>query len=172
LLRRLQKIEETSDSFRSLTLTQISVAGDLLLDAINQVIEGEISKVTLKNIFDSIDENIRKQIFELGGVALLNEEKRKKISEFYFAFLRLSKTSISEEFDESALQTLYKEENQDIGGTSISKIKKLINDVQSDLKSELKYYRWRLPLIFIILSGLLTAASVLIAFFQDIITGN
>jgi len=171
LLRRLEKFEEASDTFRSLTLTQISAAANLLLASIDHFKNKKIVKEDLFTIFESIDGTLKKQIFEQSGVALLEEDKRKRITDFYFEFLTLSKASKSIYSDEDDLRTKFTEPGQEIGTTSLSKITEMVNQVQSDLDNELKCYRWKLPLIMMTLVGLLAVVSAIIAYIQSIISG-
>lgn len=170
LLRRLEKFEEASDNFRSLTLTQISAAANLVLTSIDHFNNNHIKKEELIGIFESIDTTLKKQIFEQSGIALLEDEKRKRITDFYFAFLMLSKAS-KVYTDEGNLKTKFTEKGQKIGGTSIDEINEMVKKVQLDLDNELKYYRWKLPLIMMTLVGLLAVVSAIITYIESIISG-
>jgi len=64
-LRRLEKFEETSDNIRALTLTQISAAANLFLQSVAHFINGSIKKQDLIDLFDSIDNTLKKQIFSI-----------------------------------------------------------------------------------------------------------
>jgi len=168
ILRRLEKFEETSDNIRALTLTQISAAANLFLQSVDHFIKRSMEKQDLLTLFDSIDNTLKKQIFEQGGVALLKENKRKRIVDFYFAFLMLSKDS--KNFSKNSLITKFKQEKQTIGGISMPKITEMVNLVQLDLDDELKHYKIKLPLIMITLTGILAVVSAIIAYIKDIVS--
>lgn len=169
ILRRLEKFEEQSDDFRATSLTQISSCGSLILETITRFSEDHIEKDDLVSIFDSVEACLKKQIFELSGVALLSDEKRKRITEFYFKFLMFSKSA--KKYNDANLKTKLTQTGQTLGNITLSQLKETIQNVQTDLKNELAYYRWKLPILMVILISILAVSSAIITYVEGIITG-
>ena len=166
VLRRLEKFEENRDNFRALALTQIYTSASLFLEVVQKFVDNKIQKEKLVSILQSIESTLKAQIFDQGNVALLEDDKRKRITELYFAILFISKES--ETLDEDDLKTKF-DENQTIGGTTLGTIKDMISKVQSDMNNELKYYRWKLPVIMILFVILLSVVSVIVTYINGVL---
>lgn len=169
ILRRLEKFEEQCDDFRATSLTQISSCASLIIETITKFTDGHIKKDDLVSIFDSVESCLKKQIFEMSGVALLRDDKRKNITNFYFDFLMFSKSAKT--FNDANLKTKLTQAGQTLGNITVAQLDETVKLVEADLKSELNHYRWKLPVYVLILISILAGVSAVITYIEAIITG-
>lgn len=164
IFRRLQMSEDAKDTLRVRTLPSIYAATNLYLQSVEQFKKENLPRKELLKKFDDIEATLKKQIFELGGVALLKKANQKNLFDFYFHFSLVAAAS-KEGLDESDLRIKFREEVQEIGGISTGSLRKLSEQVRLDVLNELKEYR-KLPYLMVLIFGLLGIVSAVIAFLE------